>query len=321
MRSSHFLFYIILTLLVIACNQSDTKVDQITPTTKEDLGKMLFSDPILSQDNQISCASCHLPDYAFSDTSALSKGVGGKIGKRNTPSTMNLSARSFFFHDGRSESLEDQAAGPIENPDEMNLPIAEAIKKLSSDKNYNAYFKNIYKESPNRTNLLDAISAFERTLETGDTPFDRFMKNDETAISESAKRGQKIFNIKGKCFDCHFGPDFTGDQFKNIGLYNGKELNDMGRFDFTKDSADIGKFKVPGLRNAAITGPYMHNGMFKTLAEVIDYYDKPSTFVKGSIKADSLLLTPLELTEVEKSDLLEFLKTLTDDRFKDISKK
>ncbi len=321
MKVSYFLYFSIISIVIIACNRFETKEIKTVPTTKEELGALLFSDPILSQNNQISCASCHIPDYAFADTSAVSKGVDGKLGKRNTPSAMNLSARSFFFHDGRAESLEEQAAGPIENPVEMNLPIAEAIRKLNADKNYNTYFKNIYKEVVNRNNLLDAISSFERTLETGNTPFDRFMKGDETAINEAAKRGQKIFNIKGKCFDCHFGPDFTGDQFKNIGLYNAKELNDMGRFDFTKDSTDIGKFKVPGLRNIAITGPYMHNGMFKTLAEVIDYYDTPTAFVKGSLNSDSLLLKPLELSKDEKSDLLEFLKTLTDDRFNTISKK
>mgnify|MGYP000479078323 CR=1 FL=1 len=308
------------TLFVFSCNSNESNKNKPEPTTKEELGELLFSDPILSQNNQISCASCHIPDFAFSDTSSFSKGVDGKIGTRNTPSAMNQSARNFFFHDGRAETLEDQAAGPIENPIEMNLPIAEAIKKLNADKYYSAYFKKIYQELPNRVNLLDAIAAFERTLETGDTPFDRFMKEDTTAISEAAKRGQKIFNEKGKCFDCHFGPDFTGNQFRNIGLFNGKELKDMGRFDATKDSSDIGKFKVPGLRNISVTAPYMHNGMFKTLSEVIDYYNSPSDFVKGSINSDSLMFKPIALSSTEKIDLLEFLKTLTDDRFTKIAK-
>ena len=317
-----FRYLIIIGAMVIsACNSAESSEKKLAPTTKEELGELLFSDPILSQNNQISCASCHITDFAFADTSKVSKGVNGKLGSRNTPSAMNMNDRSFFFHDGRAENLEDQAAGPIENPAEMNLPIAEAIKRLNGDKNYKTYFKTIYKESPNRTNLLDAIASFERTLETSDTPFDRFMNKDKSAISEAAKRGQEIFNVKGKCFDCHFGPDFTGDQFRNIGLYNAKELNDRGRSEITKDSADIGKFKVPGLRNIAITGPYMHNGMFKTLSEVIDYYDTPSAFVKGSINSDSLLLKPLGLTKAEKSDLLEFLHTLTDERFTKTAKK
>ena len=314
-------FLIILSILFLnACTSNEPQEHKLAPTTKEELGELLFSDPILSQNNQISCASCHIPEYAFSDTVAFSKGVDGKIGTRNTPSAMNQSSRNFFFHDGRSESLEDQAAGPIENPIEMNLPIAEAIKKLNADKNYLSYFKTIYKESPNRINLLDALAAFERTLETSNTPFDRFMKDDTTAISESAKRGQQIFNEKGKCFDCHFGPDFTGDQFRNIGLFNGKELNDMGRYDVTKDSTDIGKFKVPGLRNIAVTGPYMHNGMFKTLSDVIDYYNAPTDFVQGSINIDTLMQKPIALSKTEKADLLEFLETLTDDRFRPTQK-
>lgn len=320
MKTAFFSFTLFSILLLNACSSNEPAEQKPEPTTKEELGELLFSDPILSQDNQISCASCHIPAHAFSDTVAFSKGVDGKIGTRNTPSAMNQSSRNFFFHDGRAESLEDQAAGPIENPVEMNLPIAEAVKKLNADKNYHSYFKKIYKEAPNRTNLLDAIASFERTLETGDTPFDRFMKDDKTAISESAKRGQQIFNEKGKCFDCHFGPDFTGDQFRNIGLFNNAELKDMGRFDATKDSADIGKFKVPGLRNIAMTGPYMHNGMFKTLSEVIDYYNTPTDFVKGSINIDTLMQKPLALSIIEKADLLEFLETLTDDRFRPTAK-
>ncbi len=320
MKAHVALVFILLSIVIYACGSGESLPTIAEPTTKEELGKLLFLDPILSQNNQISCASCHIPNYAFADTSALSKGVEGKLGTRNTPSAMNLSSRNHFFYDGRAASLEEQAAGPIENSTEMNLPIAEAIKKLNAGKNYKAYFRKIYNDLPNRNNLLNAIAAFERTLETSDTPFDRFMKEDENAMSDAAKRGQKIFNVKGKCFDCHFGPDFTGDQFRNIGLYNGKELNDKGRFDFTKDSTDIGKFKVPGLRNIAVTAPYMHNGIFKTLAEVIDYYDNPTAFVKGSINSDSLLLKPLGLSSSEKSDLLKFLESLTDDRFTGLSK-
>lgn len=308
-------------LIYAACNSGTTPEVTREPATKEELGELLFSDPILSQGNQISCSSCHIPEHGFADTSRVSKGVDGKTGTRNTPSAMNLSARNFFFHDGRAATLEEQAVGPIENPVEMNLPVAEAVKKLKASKEYSAFFKKIYNESPSRELLLDAIASFERTLETGDTPFDRYMKKDKTAMSEAAQRGQTIFNEKGKCFDCHFGPDFTGDQFRNIGLYNGKELTDKGRYEITKDTADIGKFKVPGLRNVAVTGPYMHNGMFRTLAEVIDYYNAPSDFVKGSINSDTLLLKPLGLSTTEKADLLEFLNALTDDRFKVTSKK
>ncbi len=134
-------------------------------------------------------------------------------------------------------------------------------------------------------------------------------------MSESARRGRKIFLEKGRCFDCHFSPDFTGDEFRNIGLYDGGRLNDTGRFGVTKDNSDLGKFKVPGLRNVAVTAPYMHDGSIATLREVIDYYDNPDQFGIHSIGRDSLLARPLGLTEQEKQDLEAFLHALTDDRF------
>jgi cytochrome c peroxidase len=129
-------------------------------------------------------------------------------------------------------------------------------------------------------------------------------------MSASAQRGHKIFNQKGKCFDCHFGPDFTGDEFRNIGLYNEKNLHDRGRATITGKEEDAGKFKVPGLRNVSKTAPYMHNGMFRTLREVIDYYDNPNKFVSDAINRDTLLARPLGLSERDKQDLEAFLRAL-----------
>ncbi|MES2837961.1 MAG: cytochrome c peroxidase [Bacteroidota bacterium] len=284
------------------------------PKTEEELGKLLFFDNILSADKSISCASCHKPNYAFADTSAFSVGVGGKLGNRNTPSAMNMFARDFLFWDGRAKSLEEQALGPIENPVEMNLPIAEAVKRLNESESYKKYFKTIYKENPSKENLAKAISAFERTLETSNSAFDKWA-DDTLAISESARRGRRIFVDKAKCFECHFGPDFTVDEFRNIGLYNEKEYTDKGRYEVTKDKKDIGKFKVPGLRNVAVTAPYMHNGSFKTLRDVIEYYNEPSKFTKGSINRDTLITEKLNLSEQEKQDIEAFLLSLTDKQF------
>lgn len=290
---------------------------QAEPTvlqTPEQLGEMLFNDKILSGDYTLSCASCHIPQFAFADTAKFSKGVGGKLTSRNTPTVMNVLSRESFFWDGRVETLEEQALHPISNPDEMNLPIEDAVKRLNNDANYRAHFTAIFGQLPNKTTLGKAIAAFEKTLETASTRFDRFM-NDEEAFTESEKRGQQLFNNKAKCFDCHFTPDFTGDEFRNIGLFDGKQLNDSGRYKITLNTKDIGKFKVPGLRNVAITAPYMHNGMFATLREVIDYYDNPTAFVKHAQNRDELLSKPLGLTEQEKKDLEAFLHTLTDDNF------
>ncbi len=306
--------FCLFSLLITSCKSDETKLKD--PATSEQLGELLFFDPILSSDSTISCASCHKPEFAFADNAAVSKGVGGKKGDRNAPSCMNLTFRNFMFWDGRMETLEEQALGPIENPVEMNLPLSEVINRLYRHKQYTTFFMNIYGKQPNRENIAKAIADYERTLETNNTAFDDYMqKGDTSEFSKSAQRGQEIFNVKGKCFECHFGPDFTNDQFRNLGLFNGKDLNDSGRFKVTRKPEDIGRFKTPGLRNISMTAPYMHNGMHKTLKEVIDYYDEPDKFVKNSVNRDTLLNKPLNLTDQDKKDLENFLLTLTDRRF------
>ncbi len=285
------------------------------PKNKVELGKLLFEEKMLSLDSSISCASCHRSEFAFADTSVLSPGVGGKLGNRNTPSAMNMLSRPYFFYDGRAATLAEQALAPIANPVEMNLPVDQALARLNSHPLYKGYFKKIYKSEATSANLGDALKAFQETLESGSTPFDRWMKGDSTALSPDAVAGRQVFMNKGKCFDCHFGPDFTGDEFRNIGLYNGKEWNDTGRFAITKDSSDLGKFKTPGLRNIAVTGPYMHNGSFKTLKEVIDFYDQPDAFVPDALQIDSLMKEPLVLSSIEKRQILAFLEALTEDRY------
>jgi cytochrome c peroxidase len=284
--------------------------------TKEDLGKKLFFEKKLSKDNSISCGSCHRPEFAFADTVAFSKGVYNRIGKRNTPSSMNMASREIFFFDGRAATLEEQAVFPIEDHLEMDILIDKAVQKIATDKNYITLFNKIYKTKPTKSNILDALASFQKSLETT-SPFDEYIAGDTSAISASAIRGHKLFiDPKNKCFECHFTPDFTADEFRNVGLFDGKKLNDSGRYAITKIPNDIGKFKVPGLRNVAITAPYMHNGMFKTLEEVVDYYNNPYLTVSHPINIDTLLLQPLHLTEENKKDLVSFLKTLTDPQFK-----
>ncbi|MCB0697665.1 MAG: cytochrome-c peroxidase [Chitinophagaceae bacterium] len=275
---------------------------------------MLFFDTILSEDNSISCASCHKPEFAFADTTAFSTGVHGRIGSRNTPSAMNVAARDALFWDGRAATLGEQALGPIANPVEMNLPVEEAIVRLNNSK-YRQLFLEVFGKVPDKDNLGEAIAAFEETLETADTPNDRWLNDEPGGLTAQQERGRAIFRVKGKCFECHFTPDFTADEFRSIGLFNGKEYNDSGRYYHTHNKADIGKFKVPGLRNVAITAPYMHDGSIKTLREVIEYYDQPQKFIPDAIGRDSLLLQPLNLTETEKQDLEAYLHSLTDDRF------
>ena len=311
-----FIILFILFLFSFCSLENKETVKLKEPHSASELGELLFFDPILSADSSISCASCHKPQFAFADNVSLSFGVDSLKGNRNTPSAMNLGERFFFFHDGRAESLEEQAKGPIENPIEMNLPLTVAIERLKRHQQYNDFFIRLFKRRATKEDLTFVLAEYERGLETADTPFDDYMSEIDTlSFSESAKRGRLIFNHKAKCFDCHFGPDFTADQFRNIGLFNGDNLNDSGRYLITKKEEDIGKFKTPGLRNVLVTAPYMHNGMFKTLKEVIDYYDNPNKFVSNASNRDPLLSKPLNLSQQEKKDLETFLIALTDRRF------
>jgi cytochrome c peroxidase len=280
--------------------------------TKADLGRRLFNEKILSKDSSVSCASCHQPTHAFADTLPYSIGIGGKYTLRNTPSVLNMQNRPYFFWDGRAGSLEEQALMPIQNKDEMGLPIAEAIRRLNGNKEYTRLFLRIFKQKPNAKNLAAAFAAFERTLETSNAKFDDWANGDTTQWTASEERGRQLFIEKAKCFECHFQEDFTADEFRNIGLYDGVTLTDKGRFNITKKQSDLGKFKTPGLRNVALTAPYMHNGMFKTLEEVVEYYDNPSLFVKNPVNIDERLREPLQLTKEEKADLVAFMKTLSD---------
>jgi cytochrome c peroxidase len=308
--------YIILIIPVISLLFIQASSGSKEPATKAELGELLFFDKILSKDHTISCGSCHLPEYAFADTSSVSRGVARKKGSRNTPSAMNLLLQRSFFWDGRAKSLEEQVLGPIENPVEMNLPVAKALIRLRNNKAYSKYFKKIFNAEPTSANLAEAIAAFERTLETSDSPFDNWkFSGDDDEVNDAVKRGFVLFNEKGKCIRCHFGADFTTNEFKNIGLFNGRELNDSGRAVISHKEEDLGKFKTAGLRNVSITSPYMHNGMFKTLKEVIDFYNEPDKVVPNSINRDTLLNKPLGLTPGEKSDLEAFLVSLADKKF------
>ncbi|MDB5201913.1 MAG: Cytochrome-c peroxidase [Ferruginibacter sp.] len=276
------------------------------------LGKRLFSEKMLSKDSSVSCASCHKPDYAFADTVAFSTGIFGIESDRNTPSVLNMKNRPYYFWDGRAGSLETQALMPIANPNEMGLPVKEAVARLNNSREYRQLFKKIFGQFPNAKNLGAAFAAYEQTLETVDSKFDDW-SNGLGKLSASEERGRKLFTgSKAKCFDCHSMEDFTDDQFKNIGLFNGKYMTDSGRYLVTKRKTDLGKFKTPGLRNIAVTAPYMHNGMFATLEEVVRFYNDPRVFISHPVNLDPALKKPLGLTAKEQKDLVAFLKTLTD---------
>ncbi|MFZ1371087.1 MAG: cytochrome c peroxidase [Ferruginibacter sp.] len=309
------LFFFLPAVLLFLLTSSFFEKEYVEIKTKAALGNKLFSERILSKDSSISCASCHIPRFAFADTVAFSVGIGGKLTTRNTPSVLNMKNRPYYFWDGRAGTLEEQALMPIQNPDEMGLPIEEAVLRLNQSREYRLLFQKIFGQKPTAQNLAAAFSAFEQTLETVDSKFDDW-SNDLKKLTAREERGRQLFlGDKAKCFDCHRMEDFTTDEFKNIGLYNGKELPDAGLFNLTKKEADLGKFKTPGLRNVAVTAPYMHNGMFKTLEEVLDYYNDPKKIVIDPLNIDETLKEPLGLTDREKQDIIIFLRTLTDKKY------
>lgn len=212
--------------------------------------------------------------------------------------------------------MEEQVIVPIENPIEMNLSYDVAVSRIQMDNNYDSLFNAIYQTAPDSFNIAHALAEFQRSLESnGTAPHDLYMSDiDENVMTASQLRGREIFiSDEFKCFDCHFSPDFTGDEFRNIGLYNGQDLTDRGRFEVTRDSTDLGEFKVPGLRNVALTAPYMHNGMFETLEEVINFYSDPYDFIENPVNLDSLMIEPLNFSEQQKEDLVNFLHSLSDE--------
>ena len=306
------LFITLFIFICIAAVSISFKEETVTVYSKVSLGKKLFSEKILSLDSSVSCASCHNPALAFADTLAYSIGIYGRETKRNTPSVLNMKNRPYYFYDGRAKTLHEQALMPIANEDEMGLPIKMAVQRLNANKNYRTLFLQIFKELPTSKNLGEAFAAYEQTLETVNSKFDDYA-NDKLRLTKAEERGRVLFTGKrAKCFDCHSMEDFTNDEFKNIGLFNGNFLTDSGRYIITKNEKDLGKFKTPGLRNVAVTAPYMHNGMFATLEEVLRYYNNPNGFFPHQINMDSTLKKGLHLTAKEQADIISFLKTLTD---------
>ena len=283
------------------------KNNQITPERVK-LGKTLFFDPRLSDSNQMSCATCHNPSFAWTDGLALSVGRNNKTMTRATPTILNVAYNRKFFWDGRARSLEEQAVGPIESAIEMNQKIEDLIAELKTIKGYSELFEKAYPgEGISKTTIGKALATFQRTIVSKfDASFDRWIAGDAKAISASAKRGFELFDGKARCSVCHSGATFTDGSFHNIGLSNG---NDVGRYEFVKVQALKGAFKTPTLRNVVRTAPYMHNGELKTMEDVIDHYIDGGKG-KPNLSPD---MKPVKLSKQEKADLIEFLNTLSEE--------
>lgn len=269
------------------------------------LGKMLFFDTRLSGNGSQSCASCHNPNLGFSDGVSLGRGAEGAGMGRNTPHLYNLAWGVSYFWDGRARSLEQQALMPIESNDEMNLPIPELVERLNGIDGYRKLFKDAYgADRITKDHVASALASFERTLISRDSPFDRYLAGDAQAMSVSAIKGLELFRGKADCVACHDGPNFTDESFHNIGV-RGK---DKGREAVVEDKSLRGAFKTPGLRNVALTAPYMHDGSEKTLEDVVRFYNRGG----DSRRHRSELVKPLGLSEEEVLDLVAFLGALTD---------
>jgi cytochrome c peroxidase len=312
--------------------------DNPLSASKVNLGEKLYFDARLSADDKVSCATCHDPALGFADGKPVAVGIAGKKGSRNSPTVLNAQFDDFQFWDGRAATLEEQAKGPLINPVEMGLASHDTlVTKLQTSSDYPSLFKEAFgSDQITIDNIARAIACYERTVLSFSSPFDRFITGDKTAMSDSAQRGWALFNGKGRCNTCHgyvgSVPTFTDNKFHNLGvamhatdfaelsrkasqtsdlsaLAHAPGYSELGRFLVTKQPKDIGAFKTPGLRNVGLTAPYMHDGSQRTLAEVIEFYNKGgenNPYLDGGMR-------PLNLTDAEKTDLVEFLKALTSD--------
>ena len=310
------------------------------------LGRRLYFEPKLSNDGTVACATCHDVDRSFTDLRPVSEGIGGKLGRRNSPTTMNAALIEPLFWDGRSQTLAHQAGQPVMNPIEMGMPDqAAAVERLRQTGDHAKAFQEAFGRPLDYDGVQEAIAAFERTLIFLDAPFDRWRNGDQDAVSAGAKAGFDLFNGKARCAACHplnaTNPLGTDSRFHNIGvsartqdfeklagqalaalaadgseqqldrLALGTDLGELGRFMVTRNYADVGAFRTPQLRNVGITPPYMHDGSMQTLWDTIDHYNRGgevNSYLDGGIEA-------LALTEQEIDQLVEFLFTLTDVRF------
>lgn len=280
---------------------------------KAELGRILYFDKRLSSDGTISCATCHQVQRAFADPHAVSEGIHGRKGMRHAPTIINSAYNKLQFWDGRAKSLEDQCKGPIANTKEMGLnpnpekAYRECERRVNSIAGYRRLFKEVFgHEKASIDDIAKAIATFERTVLSGNSPYDRYAAGDKTALDPEQLQGYKVFQRAG-CADCHFGFNFTDGRFINIGVGMDSPHPDLGRYEVTQQAADWGAFKIPTLRETAFSFPYMHNGCLKTLADVVDYYDK------GGIKNKNLnhQIYPLHLSKDEKKALITFMEALS----------
>lgn len=285
--------------------------DNPQDAAKIELGKKLFFDTRLSLDRASSCATCHDPGKAFADALPRARGFQGQIGRRNSPTVLNAAYNTAQFWDGRASTLDEQCKGPLLNPIEMNmLDEKHLVDRLESIPGYRQDFKTVFNSAATLDNVARAIAAFERTLVTPNSRFDRYTAGDKMALTQREKRGLLVFIGKASCSECHNGPNFTDNKYYSLGAVAAPGApQDTGRYEVTRKEEDRYAYKTPSLRNAALTAPYMHDGSVATLEQVVDFYDRGGD--GGPNKSN--LIFKLNLTPEEKADLIAFLKSLNGD--------
>ncbi|HLJ50132.1 MAG TPA: cytochrome c peroxidase [Bryobacteraceae bacterium] len=276
---------------------------------KAELGRLLFFDKRLSADKTVSCGSCHVPQHAFAEPAAFSTGIHRQIGTRNAPSLLNRAYGLSQFWDGRAATLEDQAKMPITGPREMGNSLEGCVATLREIGGYHEWFKHAFgSDEVTIDRIAMAIATFERTILSGNSPYDRFVAGDKNALTIEQTRGMKLFFRRAKCDRCHEGANFTTNSFHNTGVGSDKPHPDEGRYAITHDPKEWGAFKTPTLRNVAETAPYMHDGSLQTLEDVVEFYDRGGILNKN---LDPEMMKPLKLTRDEKVELVAFLRSLS----------
>jgi cytochrome c peroxidase len=279
------------------------------------LGRLLFYDPVLSADDDRSCASCHHPDMGFSDGRALAEGAHGEDLRRNAPSLWNVAYATSLFWDGRAKSLEEQMLVPLTHSDEMGADVAEMVVQLEAIAEYTEMFNTAFSDGVTVDNVAAAIAAFERTLVSHNSPFDRFAAGDFNALTPAQRRGFDVFrSAQTRCFECHSWPTFTNNTFNVLGVPDTNPDNpDLGQVEIVNAADATRAFRTPGLRNVALSAPYMHNGVFTTLEEVVDFYAKGAGPAFGVDVEPDEFIRGFTLSDQQTSDLVTFLYALTDE--------
>ncbi|MCH2225574.1 MAG: cytochrome-c peroxidase [Crocinitomicaceae bacterium] len=281
-------------------------LDNKSSKDKIELGRKLFFDKRLSSNNKVSCASCHIPELAFTDGKKKSIGVENRFSMRNAPSLLNSGYLKTTMYDAHIETLELQMLVPLQDHSEMNANLDSVISILKEHPEYKEAAQTIFQRDFDPWVLTRSIAAYERSLISDNSKFDKW-KRGEATFSNSEKRGWQLFSKKLNCKICHIPPHFTNYKAEHNGLYDDYEI-DKGRFRIFNDSMDIGFFKVPSLRNVALTAPYMHDGSIPTLNNVLDHYVKGGKEHIGKSK----YIVPFSMTKQDRIDIIRFLNTLTD---------